>query len=139
MNELKLGCSVPYRMTEEGVEILLITSRGKGDWIFPKGRVEEGDSLQKTAEREALEEAGVLGYVYPQPFASYRQKRQYGCDHVSVFLMSVQQVLEDWSEKSERKRKWVPYDRLRKVLKKETLVPLIPEIERFLKKQAAAA
>ncbi len=139
MSHLKLASAVPFRETEKGLEILLITSRGKRDWIFPKGRVEGGDPAHKTAEREAFEEAGILGFVFHEPFAVYPQPRAYGADVVEVFLMSVQQVLEDWPEKSERRRKWVPYDRLDKSLKKQALVPLIPEIQTHLKKNVAAA
>jgi 8-oxo-dGTP pyrophosphatase MutT (NUDIX family) len=139
LTTFNLASAVPYRVTEEGLEILLVTSRGKQDWIFPKGRVEIGDLPHKTAEREAFEEAGILGYVFQEPFGSYPHPRPYGIDRVEVFLMSVQQVLEDWPEKTERKRKWVPYERLSKVLKKEVLTQLIPEIQTYLKSKQAAA
>ena len=41
---------------------LLVTGkRNPGHWIFPKGHVEPGESLDETARREAEEEAGVRG------------------------------------------------------------------------------
>ena len=136
---LKLASAVPYRVTEKGVEILLITSRGKGDWIFPKGRIEEGDSLPETAEREAYEEAGIRGHVDPEPIATYVHPRPYGSDSIEVYLMPVQQLLEEWPEQGDRKRKWVSFDSLAKILDKEVLLPLIPTIQSCLEKQAAAA
>src|SRR5262245_57953912 len=44
--------------------VLLITSKRNADhWLFPKGHVEEGETLEETALREAEEEAGVRGEV----------------------------------------------------------------------------
>jgi 8-oxo-dGTP pyrophosphatase MutT (NUDIX family) len=44
--------------------VLLVQSRqGTGDWIFPKGHVESGETLEQTALRELQEEAGVTGSV----------------------------------------------------------------------------
>jgi 8-oxo-dGTP pyrophosphatase MutT (NUDIX family) len=44
--------------------ILLITSkRNPEHWLFPKGHVEEGETLEQTALREAEEEAGVRGTI----------------------------------------------------------------------------
>jgi 8-oxo-dGTP pyrophosphatase MutT (NUDIX family) len=41
---------------------LLVTSRRNPDhWIFPKGHVEPGESLEQAALREAAEEAGIHG------------------------------------------------------------------------------
>lgn len=139
MKTMELASTVPYRVNHKGIEILLVTSRGKRDWIFPKGRLDEGDSIHKAAERETWEEAGILGHVDSEPFAVYLQPRSYGFDSVRVFLMPVKQELEDWPEKGERKRKWVPLDRLRKTLKKEVLIELVPAIHQSLEKQAAAA
>jgi 8-oxo-dGTP pyrophosphatase MutT (NUDIX family) len=44
--------------------VLLITSKRNADhWLFPKGHVEEGETLEETALREAEEEAGIRGEV----------------------------------------------------------------------------
>ena len=39
-------------------QILLVKDRGDS-WTFPKGKIEEGESRQKTAEREISEEVGL--------------------------------------------------------------------------------
>lgn len=46
-------------------EVLLIRHR-KGEWVFPKGHVEEGEGLLETATREVAEEAGVQTHC-PMP------------------------------------------------------------------------
>ena len=45
-------------------QILLVTSKRNPDvWVLPKGHVEPGETLQETAVREVLEEAGVAAEV----------------------------------------------------------------------------
>ena len=47
----------------EPATLLVTARRNPGHWIFPKGHVERGESLDQTALREADEEAGVRGTV----------------------------------------------------------------------------
>lgn len=50
----------------DGAEPQFLLVRAKRDpsvWIFPKGHVEEGETTEETALREAQEEAGVLGRI----------------------------------------------------------------------------
>ena len=42
--------------------VLMVKNR-KGSWTFPKGRVEEGETLEETALREVEEETGVRASV----------------------------------------------------------------------------
>lgn len=48
-----------------GVEhVLLVTAkRNPSHWVFPKGHIEPGETLEQTALREAEEEAGVRGRI----------------------------------------------------------------------------
>lgn len=62
--------AVCYRVSEEGVEFLLVRTRA-GRWTFPKGRVEGDPSRAAAAAREAFEEAGVFGRVESQPIGCY--------------------------------------------------------------------
>ena len=73
--ELGLGRSLGYRQSVRTIDqagaiiaglrrggpvTLLVTGkRNPGHWIFPKGHVEQGESLDEAALREAEEEAGV--------------------------------------------------------------------------------
>ncbi|MEZ5168904.1 MAG: NUDIX hydrolase [Acidimicrobiales bacterium] len=41
-----------------GPEVLLIHRPHRGDWSFPKGKVDPGESLEATAQREVREETG---------------------------------------------------------------------------------
>ena len=63
--------AVCYRLREGELEFLLVRTRN-GHWTFPKGGVDEDVSHADAAAREALEEAGVRGWVERSPFSSYR-------------------------------------------------------------------
>ncbi len=55
---------VPFRYGRRGddPEFLVVeASRHPGEWVFPKGHIEEGETVEMDAEREAAEEAGVSG------------------------------------------------------------------------------
>lgn len=74
---------------------IVLRRAADGSFVFPKGHVEEGESLEQTAIREALEETGLharilapLGtHLFP-----YRQKLR----HVTWFLMETTGETDDW-------------------------------------------
>ena len=54
-----------YRKAAGELQVLLITSRGTGRWIVPKGWPVRGQTPAGSALIEAYEEAGVRGVVHP--------------------------------------------------------------------------
>ncbi len=56
--EKSAGAVVFYRSPEGKIEYLLLEHRA-GHWGFPKGLIEKGEKLEKTALRECQEEAGL--------------------------------------------------------------------------------
>jgi 8-oxo-dGTP pyrophosphatase MutT (NUDIX family) len=70
-DERQQVAAVCYRVGEQGLEFLLVQTRG-GRWIFPKGGVEPGLTQAQSAALEAFEEAGVHGRIEEMPFARYR-------------------------------------------------------------------
>lgn len=63
------GGVVLFGVTEEGLKkVLLVAPKGKYGgyaWTFPKGRVDEGENLVKTAKREVREESGIEASLLP--------------------------------------------------------------------------
>ncbi len=103
--------ALPYRMVNGRPEVLLVTSRETRRWIIPKGWAEKGTEPHDMAAQEAYEEAGVRGKVKKRPYGTYRYEKRLTASQsveceVTVFLMEVQQELEDWLEKEERERRW---------------------------------
>lgn len=93
-------------------EVLLITSRGTGRWILPKGWPMKDKTLAEAAAQEAWEEAGVRGVVGAEPIGSYaaRKVTDTGIDlrcTVQVFRVDVAEMADEFPEAGQRKRKWV--------------------------------
>lgn len=106
---------MPYRIEGSGdavaVRIMLVTSRGTGRWVIPKGNVGPTASLHAAAAAEAEEEAGVCGALCPVPIGAYRYRKRRGSGaslmvDVDVFPLAVTQELDDWKERAERERRW---------------------------------
>jgi 8-oxo-dGTP pyrophosphatase MutT (NUDIX family) len=54
------GGGVVFKLTTGGPRYLLVEASGaRGRWVFPKGRVENGETAGAAARREVSEEAGV--------------------------------------------------------------------------------
>jgi 8-oxo-dGTP pyrophosphatase MutT (NUDIX family) len=97
---------LPYRKADNGLEILLITSMRKKHWIIPKGIVEPGLTPAESAEREAFEEAGILGRITGPPIGIYQIRKWGGWCRVEVFAFRVAHLSSDWPESAVRERRW---------------------------------
>ncbi len=105
--------ALPFRVEDGHPVVLLITSRETRRWILPKGQPEKGLSPWQVAGQEAYEEAGLIGSVSTKAVASYasikrmRDGEEVPCT-VRVFLMAVERELDDWPERDQRERRWMP-------------------------------
>lgn len=98
---------VPFRDSGAGREVLLITSRGAGKWIVPKGIIKPNLSAADSAAVEALEEAGVEGTVIEGLSERYRYDKWNGTCTVTLFPLLVSELQPSWAEEGERERMWV--------------------------------
>lgn len=101
-----------YRYQGENIEVLLITSRGTGRWIVPKGWPIPGRSSAQAALREAYEEAGVRGTAEANAIGSYEYKKYDLPEGQNLFTVEVFPVLfshqeKKWPEKQQRQYEWV--------------------------------
>ena len=105
--------ALPWRRSPSGqIEILLVTSRGTGRWVIPKGWPIKGKAADASAEQEAWEEAGVLGRIAPEPVGVYGYAKGLSAGRtldvkVDVFPLEVTSEQAEWPEKSQRERSWV--------------------------------
>jgi 8-oxo-dGTP pyrophosphatase MutT (NUDIX family) len=119
--------AIPYTIVRNTPVFLLITSRGTGRWIFPKGAPMKGYQLWQVAAREAYEEAGIEGEVETTPIGRYRGLKgslQPTPIEVQMFPLRVIRQLDDWPEKQSRHRHWVILAEARRLLSDPQLVEM---------------
>ncbi|MEQ8402998.1 MAG: NUDIX hydrolase [Roseitalea porphyridii] len=109
---MQAGALVWRRAGKGKVEVLLITSRGTGRWVLPKGWLDGGENVAQAAAREAWEEAGVEGTVSDSPLGSYDYVKVddghiQPC-RVTVHALAMVRQKADWPERGERERQWLP-------------------------------
>ncbi|WP_341211939.1 NUDIX hydrolase [uncultured Limimaricola sp.] len=107
--------ALPWRITGDSVEFCLVTSRGRGRWILPKGWPMDGATPAEAAATEAREEAGLVGLTEDRCLGVWsfvKGGAKTGAPHFAmVFPVQVTQVLADWPERGQRRRKWFTRER----------------------------
>ncbi len=104
--------ALPIRWDEKGrMRVLMVTSRDTGRWVMPKGWPIDGKKPWRAAEIEALEEAGVTGYVSREPLGVYEYVKvmRDGSKvpvRVRLYPLMVRKLKRRWKERDERKRHW---------------------------------
>lgn len=104
--------ALPWRRRADGeIEVLLVTTRGTGQWMVPKGWPMLGKTWPEAAAQEAWEEAGVRGQAGAEELGRFRHdksgllQQSLPCT-VAVFPLAVDEELERWPERGERMRGW---------------------------------
>ncbi len=102
-----------YRVEDGRKRVLLITSRGTGRWVIPKGWLMRGKKANEAAVVEAWEEAGVRpGRTADQPIGTYVYDKIKNSGlpvtvEMLVFPVEVQSLEDQFPEARERTRRWV--------------------------------
>ena len=129
--------AVPLRFgARDQLEVLLMTSRGTGRWVIPKGWPMPNRTPAGTARREAYEEAGVKGRLLSKkPVGSYRYAKKDEIDGeilVRVFLLAVEQQKKDWPERGERRTRWFTIRAAAALVKERELARLLRAVPGML-------
>ncbi len=113
-----------------GAEVLLIASRGTGEWWLPKGHIESGETSRDTARREAFEEAGVLGEAEQEVIGSFRYRKPLidAVYCVEVHLLRVQGQAEVVAAGETRRMRWVPLALAARVVGNRELAGLLEAV-----------
>ncbi|MCF8240599.1 MAG: NUDIX hydrolase [Melioribacteraceae bacterium] len=115
---------IPYKIENNEISILIITSAKKKRWVIPKGIIEDGMKPSESALKEAIEEAGVSGNVAKQPVGIYKYDKWGGTCTVEVFPMEVKKVFERWDEDF-RDRLWIKLSEVENYIEENDLLKLI--------------
>ena len=122
---------IAYRILDGEVQVLLMTSRDTGRWIIPRGNINGRSTPSKAAEKEAYEEAGVIGAITsstPLGIYTYSKKLASGearAATVEVYLLRLKEQLKKWPEKGKRKLSWVSTKEAVGLIEEPGVVPLL--------------
>jgi CYTH domain-containing protein/8-oxo-dGTP pyrophosphatase MutT (NUDIX family) len=95
--------AIPVLRTNGQTQVVIITTKSRNRWLFPKGTPEDGKSPQTIALEESLEEAGVEGTLLGQSFmVGYWRDRQY--TRIEYWPLLVSTVHNYWEEYPTRQR-----------------------------------
>lgn len=86
--------------------------KSPGEWVFPKGHLEPGESRQEAALREAREEAGVVGHTMGEAGDLLFRS---GDEDVEVTYFVVER-LDDAPPDDSRQVHWLPFREARSLL-----------------------
>lgn len=101
------------RGSGDAKEVLLVTSRGTGRWIIPKGWPIRGLASPQAALQEAWEEAGVKEATSgADPIGTYGYDKITGSGlplpvETLVYPVEVDALENDFPEAGQRERRWV--------------------------------
>ena len=110
-------------------DVLVVRAkRNPFDWIFPKGHVERGESLEDTARRELAEEAGVEGEVLHEVGRSTFKRGDDVID-VTYYLM---RFIAAVPPAEDRETRWCRISEARTLLKFEDARNLLDAVERLI-------
>ena len=117
--------AIPYRITEDLLEVLLISTSSGKYLTIPKGLIDPGFSATETALNEAYEEAGIEGRLLTPRVGMYHFEKWGGRCEVSVYAMAVTRIMDQWPESSMRRRLWIEYRQAARQVKHSDLGGLI--------------
>src|SRR6186713_295560 len=85
------------------LRVLLVTAkRQPNQWVFPKGHIETGETVEEAAIREVEEEAGVIATVN-EPVGSLEFRNARGLVRAQFFLMT---FVSEEEPRENRRRAW---------------------------------
>jgi len=122
--------ALPYRRQGDALSIALVTSRGTGRWIVPKGWPEPGKEPAQVAAMEAFEEAGLLGEIEREPVGAFTYRKGLhtlasATCRVEVFPLHVTEQRAVWPEGKERERVWLGPEAAAKAVQEKDLARII--------------
>lgn len=122
-----------YRIRNEKVQVLIVTSRRTKRWIMPKGWPMDGVTPGDAALQEAWEECGVKGRVKGGIVGFYTYRKEMGEKRrlcmVIMYAVKVKTLKSKYPEATERKRKWVSVKKAAKLLDDKELAQIVKNFD----------
>ena len=116
--------------------ICLVTSSSGRRWVVPKGMIDPGDTAGETALKESWEEAGLSGTLQPEPVGTYVYEKYNTLHHVTVFVLDIAEVHDEWPESQRRERRFYSTSEALERIEEEGLREIIERSTRSLPRES---
>jgi 8-oxo-dGTP pyrophosphatase MutT (NUDIX family) len=121
---------------------LLITSRGTGRWVIPKGGPIKGKPPRRVAALEAYEEAGIKGKVSKAPIGRFTTMKRMEDGRslpclVDVFALKVVSTSPTFKESGQRQVSWVPLAQAGRLVEEPELRGIFAKLENSIRSKKA--
>lgn len=121
--------ALPWRDGEAGAEVLLVTDGAGGGFVIPKGWPKRNRTDAEAAALEAVEEAGAVGEIAPQPIGKFFYWKELAAGRVrieaAVYPLRVQRLRAHWKAEGATERVWVPAGEAAEMVRDPDLAALI--------------
>jgi len=133
-SETRQVAALPWRLTDDGRQNLMITSRETRRWVIPKGGRMVGKTDPEAAAQEAMEEAGVRGEMDQTSIGVFRYAKGLKDGGVrqcvvSVYPLQVLVQLGAWPEAHQRERRWMSLSEAADLVHEPDLAALIRDFD----------
>jgi 8-oxo-dGTP pyrophosphatase MutT (NUDIX family) len=103
---LQEGGVLPCHASDEALWIMLIRSTLDDIWDVPKGILKSGQNHAECAATEALDQAGLVGALQPDPFGVFYYAEFGRNFEVTMFIQDVESVYDHWENEDLFFRRW---------------------------------
>jgi 8-oxo-dGTP pyrophosphatase MutT (NUDIX family) len=135
-NSISQSAVLAYSVESGNPQVLLVTSRGRGRWVLPKGHIDAGKNSREAALCEAYEEAGIRGHLAETKIGTYFYSKADEKDghiyRVKVYPMQVSTLADDWPEKNQRDRIWMDFPAASQAVEEPELQNLLRDFGEML-------
>lgn len=134
--KIRQAAVLAYRFENGIPQVLLVTSKGRGRWVLPKGHIDAHETAVDAAQREAYEEAGIKGKIADTHIGKFSYQKHDEPDDVifivKVFPMRVSEILDSWPESDLRQRAWMSFQNAAKDVEESQLQELLLDFGEML-------
>jgi len=134
--------AIPYAIIDGELRILLVTARGSGRWLIPKGNIDPGLTPAQAAAKEAYEEAGIRGKIttdtplgFFTSFKGLKSEEKKKPVTVEVYALLVGRQLKRWPERKQREICWMSADDAANSVKEPGLTQLLLRLKEILESE----
>ena len=130
----KIG-SIPFKVYNNKVAVLFVTSQVRGRWILPKGELNDNESHEDACHRETYNESGAKGIMMKNfPITKSITKlttKGIVSNSVTFYPLIVENQDNEWPDKNKRQRHWALLKDVNKVASKDDYLEVLEDFQKL--------